>query len=609
MCGFAGIVGEVPDRSAVVARMTAALVHRGPDDAGAFDDGACSLGHRRLSVIDLSERGRQPMTNEDGTIQLVYNGEIYNFQELRRDLVARGHHFRSATDSEVIVHLYEERGDDVVTALRGMFAFALWDARRRRLVLARDHFGQKPLYYAERAGAIYFGSEIKAIRAAGVGGRPDPRAIDLLLRIQAVPAPHTCFEEIRRLPPATILVRDDAGAVTQRRYWSLADVPRRRIRMDEAVEEAAALCRAAVAEQLVADVPVGIFASGGIDSTLVLATSEALGARLRSFTLGYAEPEHDDTRAAEAALAGRESTHTVVVMQPDDAADPERLVAMFDEPFPDVAALPLAHLARHARADVTVALTGDGGDELFGGYHHHVVGHWLERLGRADRARALVARAILGASVARLPRVQRLVTPLTGSTWREAVALMRLAVTDELRDELYTPELRRAAAEHPDDELLGDGTGIAALFCPSGDRFLADRLLVKTDIAAMASGLETRSPLLDLRIAELAASLPRDLKIHGLRGKEILRRLLARSAPRGVWKRRKTGFGMPLDRWLRSELRDVVADTLLAPRPRVAAYLRPETLARAVAEHQAGRGTWRRVIWTALLLELWLRRL
>ena len=609
MCGFTGIVGPAADRTATLARMTAAIHHRGPDDHGTFEDAGCALGHRRLSIIDLSAAGRQPMTNEDGTVQLAFNGEIYNFQELRHDLVARGHTFRSRTDTEVLVHLYEERGDAMVEALRGMFAFALWDAPRRRLLLARDHFGQKPLFYAEVGETLLFASEIKALLAAGVPARPDPAALDLLLRIQAVPSPSTCFADIRRLPPAHVAVREGDGPLRLRRYWSLADAPRRRIGLDEAVDEAAALCRAAVAEQLVADVPVGVFFSGGIDSSIVLAASAVDGRRPQSFTLGYDEAAYSEVDAARRAAEGQPTDHHVVVMRAADAARPERLIEMFDEPFPDVAALPLAHLARHARAHVKVALTGDGGDELFGGYEHHLVGYWLARLAPLDRLRAVAADLLLRAARRAGPRVdraRRVLGPLSAPSWRAAVTAMRTAVPDGLRAELYTADFLRAvdgAAAAP--YLFGDG---GDLFAASGDRFLADRLLMKTDLATMAASLESRSPLLDLRLAELAAGLSPDLKIGGRQTKQVLRRVLARTAPPAVWQRAKHGFTMPLDRWLGAELRDLVGDTVLAPGARVAAYQRPETLARMYREHCAGTANWRRILWTALLLELWLRR-
>ncbi len=602
-------MGPVEDRVATVARMTAAITHRGPDDHGYFADPHCALGHRRLSIIDLSPAGRQPMTNESGTVQLAFNGEIYNFQELRRDLVARGHVFRSRTDTEVVVHLYEERGDDLVMALRGMFAFALWDAPRRRLLLARDHFGQKPLFYSQVGDALLFASEIKALLAAGVPVRPDPIAIDLLLRIQVVPSPYTCFEGIRRLPPATLAVLEPGAPLRQRRYWTLAGIAPRRIGMEEAVEEAATLCRAAVTEQLVADVPVGVFFSGGIDSSIVLAASIVDGRRPPSFTLGYEEEAYSEVAAARRAAKGQPTDHHVVMMRAADAARPEQLVEMFDEPFPDVAALPLAHLARYAREHVKVVLTGDGGDELFGGYEHHVVGYWLDRLSPLDRIRATAARLLLGAARrggSRADRARRVLGPMSAPTWRDAVTAMRTMVPDVLRTELYTAGFLRAVDGAPASAyLFGDAGG---LFAVSGDRFLADRLLMKTDLATMAIGLESRCPMLDLRLAELAAGLSPELAISALAGKQVLRRVLARTAPPVVWKRAKRGFTMPLDRWLKHELRAVVADTLLAPGARVATYLRPEVLARMYREHCAGTANWRRVLWSALLLELWLRR-
>jgi asparagine synthase (glutamine-hydrolysing) len=610
MCGIAGIVGEFPERSATVARMTDALRHRGPDDGGTFDDGLCSLGHRRLSIIDLSAAGHQPMSNEDGSIQLTFNGEIYNFQELRSSLVSRGHRFKSRTDTEVLVHLYEERGDAMVESLRGMFAFALWDARRRRLLLARDHFGQKPLFIAEKHGALLFASEIKALLAAGIDREPEPRALDHLMRVQVVPAPLTCFRSIRRLPAATTLVRESNGATREQRFWSLANVAPHGMRFEEVVEEADRLCRLAVREQLVADVPVGIFASGGIDSSIVLMAAAASGQRPQSFTLGYENSELSEVDAATRATKNVDTDHHVVTMQPSDAAHPERLVEIFDEPFSDIAALPLAHLARAARGHVTVALTGDGGDELFGGYPHHILGYWLARLEGLRAVRGRTARTLLrlaGAAGPRAERLRRILDPLTANSWRAAVTRMRSSLVSPV-PELYTRAMQDVATQPVEDALFGDGEGVAALFAVSGDRFLADRLLMKTDLAAMSVGLETRSPMLDLRIAELAAATPPALKIRGLQGKQILRRVLARSASRDIWARPKMGFSMPLDSWLKRELRPVVEDTLLAPHPQVAAYLRKDVLARMYREHVDGIANWRKVLWPALLIELWMKR-
>lgn len=617
MCGIAGIAGPMRERSAVVARMTAAIAHRGPDDHGAFEDEHCSLGHRRLSIIDLSASGRQPMCNEDGSVQLVFNGEVYNFAELRHELVRKGHQFRSRTDAEVLVHLYEECGDAMVGALRGMFAFALWDARRRRLLLARDHFGQKPLFYASVGGALAFASEIKSLLAAGVDRTPDPIALDLMMRIQVVPSPYSCFRAIRRLPPATIMSREADGTTSSRRFWApSASEPSTRT-FDEAVEEAGRLLRMAVTEQLVADVPVGVFVSGGIDSSIILDATAADGRQPACFTLGYENDAYSEVQAARRVTSSRDTRHHVIMMQPRDAAHPEQVVDLFDEPFVDVAALPLLHLARAARAHVKVALTGDGGDELFAGYEHHVVGDWLGRRLPFDAARTASAGLLLGLANRMGPvaeKARRVLRPMTAPTWRDAVTSMRMPVSESLRNELYTASFLAAGADHPVGRyLLGDAVDspeppLSTLFSPAGDLFLADRLLHKTDIASMATSLECRSPFLDLRLAELAASIPLEQKISGLTGKQVLRKLLARTEDRSVWRRPKTGFSMPLDQWLISELREIMYDTVLAPGSRVSDYLRRPVLTRLYHEHCRGLANWRRVLWSALLLELWLLR-
>ncbi|RMH41614.1 MAG: asparagine synthase (glutamine-hydrolyzing), partial [Deltaproteobacteria bacterium] len=459
MCGIAGIAGTWPDREARVERMAEAIAHRGPDDAGLWHDADCSLGHRRLALLDLSPAGRQPMSNEDGRVHVVFNGEIYNFAELRADLEGRGHRFRSRTDSEVLVHLYEEAGDEMVSRLRGMFAFALWDARERRLLLARDHFGQKPLFYAEQNGALLFASEIKALLAAGIPRDIDPRGVDLFLSLQFVPSPFTCYRAIRRLPPATILIRDAGGRTRLRQYWSLRARPASRGRLDAMVEETGARLRAAVAEQLVADVPVGLYLSGGIDSTLVLGRAASAAQGLRAFAVGYREAPYSELPHARRVARHHRVALEEVVLSPQ-AADPGELARLFDEPFSDPAALPVVHLARAARRHVTAVLTGDGGDELFGGYQHHVLAFWLMKLGQLSRARAAIARVALDRlpeSVRRSPRWPRLRRILeTLSHVEPAAALLHLRrqLDPELRARLYTPDFLATVADAEPSEIL-----------------------------------------------------------------------------------------------------------------------------------------------------------
>jgi asparagine synthase (glutamine-hydrolysing) len=620
MCGIAGIVGRFDGRDALVGEMTARLVHRGPDDQGFWSSTDCAFGHRRLSIIDLSANGRQPMANEDGTVQVTYNGEIYNFAELRPGLEAAGHRFRSNTDTEVLVHLYEERGEAFLEALRGMFAVALWDERKRRLLLARDHFGQKPLFWAQAGDSLYFASEIKALLACpAIPREPDPQAIDEFLTLHFVPAPRTTYRAIRRLPAASRLVFEPGGQPEVRRWWRADDAPTRSVSAGEAMEEADHLLRRAVREQLVADVPVGVLLSGGIDSSVVLAAATDEGARgIDAFTIGFEESAYSEVPYARRAADTVGATHHLRVMRADDARDPTALLEAFDEPFADVAAIPTMALCRGARERVKVALTGDGGDEIFGGYQYHVLGTWMARLGVGGWARERLARATLRL-VPSAPEfrsrwriVKRGLEALTHPDWHAATVAARATLDRAGRDALYVPVFHdQVSAEDPYRYLDADPNGtptLDRLFRTSGDHVLADELLHKTDIASMTASLECRSPFLDVRLATWTASLPLGLKVRGMRGKVLLRRLAARRYGPEIWRRRKQGFTMPLDRWLKGELRPLVMSTLLDPGARVGDYVRREGLARLWREHDEGRADHRRILWACLVLELWLRR-
>jgi asparagine synthase (glutamine-hydrolysing) len=620
MCGIAGIAGPLQDRDELVREMTRRLAHRGPDDEGFFRSDGCALGHRRLSILDLSANGHQPMANEDGTVQVTFNGEIYNFAELRPRLERAGHRFRSRTDTEVLVHLYEERGDAFVEELRGMFALALWDERRRRLILARDHFGQKPLFWARLGGALLFASEMKALLSCpGLPREVDPHAIDDFLALHFVPAPRTSYRHIRRLPAASLLTFEAGGAPEIRRYWSPGESPPRRLSLGEAMEEVDAHLRRAVREQLVADVPVGILLSGGIDSSLILATAREVGAsRLDAFSIGFEEAAYDEVPHARRVARSIGAEHHVRVVRAEDAGDPLRLVEAFDEPFADVAALPTMEVCRLARERVKVVLTGDGGDELFGGYQYHVMGYWMARVGHLGWARERLARAALR-HLPPAPRfrsrwrmLRRGLEALAQPDWHAATTAARATLDRPARDDLYELGFRRFVDDQDPYRFLdADPNGapsLRQLFRASGDHVLADELLYKTDISSMATGLETRAPFLDVPLAELVASLPLGMKVRGLRGKYLLRRLAARRFGPDIWARRKQGFTMPLDRWLRGPLRPLVDECF---RPRGAClvtYVRRDRLEKLWGEHLSGAADHRRILWACLLLELWLRR-
>ncbi len=621
MCGFAGIVGAGAETLAVVRDMTAAIRHRGPDDQGEYLDADCALGHARLSIIDLSPNGRQPMANEDGTVQVVYNGELYDFGEQRARLIAAGHTFRSRTDTEVIVHLYEEHGDAFVDHIRGMFAVAVWDVKRRRVVLARDRFGQKPLFYAQVGDTLVFGSEIKALlRHPGVPRDIDPRAVDLFLTLHFVPSPYSFYRAIRRLPPAGLLTFEPGGTPSVRRYWSLPAGEPRAISFEEAAEEVDHHVTRAVREQLVADVPVGVLLSGGIDSSLILAKAVDAAPRIDTFSIGYEEQQFSELRHAQRVAETFKSQHHAVVMRAQDVRDPERLLDLFDEPFADVAALPQVALAQTARRHVKVALTGDGGDELFGGYEHHVLGYWLDRTRIARPLRTGAAKALrllprFGPLGRRGRSLDRALEVVAAGGWHSAAIALRSTLSPERRAALYDPAfMGTVAGEDPypylDADPLPNGHahGVERLFRIAGDLVLADQFLHKTDIASMSVGLECRSPFLDIPLAEFVSGLPAELKVKGMRGKPLLRALLARRIGPDISERKKMGLSMPVEEWIKHELAPLVRDTILAPGARVHAYARREEIATLYGEHLSGAANRRRILWALLLLELWLRR-
>jgi asparagine synthase (glutamine-hydrolysing) len=612
MCGIAGIVGRPgqPPSREVLSAMGSALAHRGPDDATLAQYGQAGLSFRRLSIIDVTG-GQQPLHNEDDSCHLILNGEIYNHLELRRELEARGHRPRTHSDAEVVLHGYEEWGDAIVPRLRGMFAFALWDDRRRRLLLARDRLGKKPLVYHHAEGRLAFASELGGLLAdPEVPRAPDLEAIHQYLVYQYVPAPLTAFADVRKLPPAHTLVFEDGVARVQR-YWSLSFQPVLDIGLEDAAAEVRRLLRDAVAVRLMSEVPLGAFLSGGIDSSAVVALMSEFG-RVKTFCIGFEEDAYDE-RPFAAMVASRYGTeHHEFVVRPNAAEVLPDVVAHYGEPFADSSALPTWYLARLTRQHVTVALNGDGGDELFAGY---------------DRYRALAAYRVL----ARLPG-RGLLAPMADAAdgWLPARArrLLKAASTrpeasyartvsvfspEEARA-LYAPDMRRrtervdayapllAAFDGSDaPDLLGRTLHADTMTYLPGD------LLAKVDIATMAHGLEARSPLLDHPLVEFAARLPSRYKL-GRTGKVVLRRAVQDLLPEAILRRPKKGFGVPLGRWFRGELRGYLEETLLSSRAQARPYFDPRAVAALVRAHGAHGRDHSAQLWALLVLELWSRR-
>ena len=623
MCGISGKLYFDPARSVeypVLERMNAVQAHRGPDDSGVYCQGAVGLAHRRLSIIDLSPAGHQPMTNEDGTVWIVFNGEIYNFQALRPDLLRRGHRFRSHTDTEVILHLYEERGVGCLDCLRGMFAFAIWDAPRRQLFLARDRLGKKPLCYQQDAEAFRFASEAKAIlQDPAVDVRPDPAGISHYLTYGYVPSPGSAFHGMRKLPPAHYLVCRD-GRVEVVRYW--------RLRRGQKLERSeAAWCREiltrleeAVRLRLISDVPLGAFLSGGIDSSAVVAMmSRASGGAVKTFSIGFDEPEYDELRYARLVAERFGTEHHELVVRPDAAAILPKLTWHYDEPFGDSSAVPTYYVAQMTRRYVTVALNGDAGDENFGGYDRYVANLLAASFDRWPGA-GLLRRAIRwglhlwphsGRRTSLLSRGRRFLDGLTEVPERRYARWLCHFYGDR-KDELLSPEfcasldgadaldlLLDAYRESDAPDFMDATLGVdAALYLP-------DDLLVKVDIASMSHSLEARSPFLDHEFMEFAATIPSDLKVRGRTKKYILKRALSDLLPEEILHRPKMGFGVPIDHWLRHELRELAYDTLLGPRCLGRGYFRPRAVQRLLDEHTHGRANWHYLLWTLLMLELW----
>jgi asparagine synthase (glutamine-hydrolysing) len=620
MCGIAGKFNfdrtRPIDRERLTA-MTSVVAHRGPDADGFFVGAGIGLGHRRLSIIDLSS-GDQPLTSEDGTIWVVFNGEIYNFAEIRTELESLGHRFRTRTDTEVIVHGYEQWGDRAVDRFRGMFAFALWDERARRLLLVRDRVGVKPLYYSATASVVTFGSEIKSLLED-----PDvPRdwcaeALDAYLTLQYVPCPQTMFRAVRKLPPGHLLIAE-GGRVSVKRYWDLTFTGEgQAAREDEYLEQLDALVSESVRLRLVSDVPLGAFLSGGIDSSAVVAAMAATGAgRVVTTTVGFDEQGFSELASARtvAQHLGVEQHETIV--RPDIADLLPKLAWHFDEPFADSSAVPTYYVSRAAREHVTVALSGDGGDELWAGYARHRVEaweqtarRWLGPIGRTIAGR--VGGALpLGVKGARSLRHLAL-PPAEACARKHAYGLFESDARGALYSVDFATEVRNA------DPFAG--FRLAYDSCSSPDpldralyvdvkTYLADDIMTKVDRMSMAVSLEAREPLLDHKLLEFAAAVPASLKLKNGRSKHLLRRLLERRIPKAIVDRPKHGFEAPTGEWLRGPLAPMVDSLLVDGRLRARGIFDDRAVASLWRQHRDGRQDHRHRLWSLVMLELWFRQ-
>jgi asparagine synthase (glutamine-hydrolysing) len=630
MCGIAGALLPgaalpAPEIEARLWRMIATIRHRGPDDEGVWTDGLCGLAHARLSIIDLSPAGHQPIASADGMVWLTYNGEIYNFAELRAELAALGYVFRSRTDSEVIVNGWHAWGPALFPRLRGMFALALWDRRTRRLIVARDRLGKKPLYYAPTGSAFLFGSEIKAVLAwPGVPRVPNFGAIDDYLSLQYVAAPETAFAGICKLPAAHYLVvqANPAGGwhmAEPVRYWEL---PRPQAgglvrRPAELQAELVAHLEQAVRLRLMADVPLGAFLSGGIDSSSVVAMMARAGAgRVKTFSIGFTDKNYDERRYARLVAERYGTEHEEFVVEPDAVAVLPKLVWHYGEPFADPSAVPTYYVSELARRRVTVALNGDGGDEAFLGYPRYQAMRYLARLDRMPHAARLALAQVLGLAPAALQRKFRLaqIRDVLQSD-RETPAYRYGATLALFGDrekgvgygEAMRGELAHSAFDRLAPHFAGGGDLVEGANRADIHTYLPDDLMVKLDVASMAHGLETRSPLLDHVLLEWAARLPTEIKMAGGATKALFKAAMAPFLPREILRRKKMGFGVPLERWFRHELRELAHDTLLDRRADTRGIMRPDYVRRLLDEHTAGARNHHNRLWALLMLELWFR--
>jgi asparagine synthase (glutamine-hydrolysing) len=622
MCGIAGKVGQARVTEGEILRMCDAIAHRGPDDWGTFVEGRVGIGMRRLSIIDLAG-GHQPLSNEDGSIVVVFNGELYNYESLYAELSARGHRFSTRTDTEVLVHMYEDEGEKMVQRLRGMFAFAIWDRTRGRLLLARDHFGQKPLFYTDAGGELAFASEIKALLADDPSlAELSPRALDQYLTMRFVQPPETFFARVRSLPPAHYMVWEN-GRLRIQRYWDLSYGPKWTYSEDETLERIDELLAETVKLHLLSDVPVGAFLSGGLDSTLIASyAARTLGSELRTFSMGIPYRDLNELPYAAAVAARYGTKHFAEEVTPSVVDDLPRLVSALDEPA-DPLSICLLHLARMTARHVKVVLGGDGGDELFGGYDRYAANRWLDHYRAVPEAiRNVVANQVLRRlpdqftfkSVTHKLRWVDLMARKTGGE-RYSESLQFFWFNEAHRSELYSPAFRsQLLGARPDACLLDLYAAPNAeepidrmMYVDAASRLPGQSLTI-LDRATMAYSLESRSPFLDPRFAEFMARVPTRLKIKGRKLRYLERRLGERYLPREVLQRKKQGFASPLMYILENEVRSLAPRLLHESELVQAGYLQGERVKQIVDEHLARRYDHGNRIWLLLSAEVWYRR-
>ncbi|CAN5271737.1 MAG: asparagine synthase (glutamine-hydrolyzing) [Pyrinomonadaceae bacterium] len=625
MCGIVGTVrrdGQAVDEN-VLAAMCTAIRHRGPDDDGFYVNGPVGLAMRRLAIIDLKS-GQQPIRNADATAWIVFNGEIYNYRNLRAELERRGHAFYTDSDTEAIVHAYDEYGADCPRHLRGMFAFAIWDESKQELFLARDRVGKKPLLYAETSSGLVFGSEFSALlKHPEVSRDVDHEALHYYLSFMCVPAPLTAYRQIRKLEPGhSLRYTPRTGEIKIERYWQPDFSKKIKLNEAEAGERAIELLRDAVRVRLMSEVPLGAFLSGGIDSSAVVALmSQESAAPVKTFSIGFEEQDFSELHHARRVAEHVGAEHHEFIVRPDALEVLPTLVEHYGEPYADSSAIPTYYVARETRRHVTVALNGDGGDECFAGYERYAAMRLAERYRKLPGAlrEGVIRKAVelVPTPELRRSRARSLKRFLQAASLPPVERYLRwVSVLDPAaKDDLYTDEFRREVGGHDPAQWLApwfataNGAGVvdAALLADTMT-YLPNDLLVKVDIASMAVSLEARSPFLDHHVIEFAASLPEHFKLRGLTTKYLLKKVLPQLVPAENLKRPKMGFGVPLGHWFRGQMKNFLTETLLSEKALSRRLFKREAVTRMCELHTRGERDYAHQLWTLLMLELWFVR-
>ena len=622
MCGICGIVSKDKKVSqSVIQKMASVMDYRGPDDEGYSFFGNAGLGHRRLSVIDITG-GHQPMSNEDGTLFLVCNGEIYNFKQLRDLLENKGHRIKTRSDNEVILHLYEEYKTECLKYLRGMFAFGIWDNRKKTLFLARDRLGKKPLVYSLYNEDLYFASEIKALLEVNEISREiDHTAIDLYLTYQAIPSPYTVFKKIKKLPPGHFLIWNN-GSIDIRRYWHIDFTKKLKLSDENQYMEAMwEKLKESTKIRMVSDVPLGAFLSGGIDSsTIVGLMSEFSDHPVKTFSVGFEESDFSELQYARVVARRFNTSHNEFIVKPDIISILPKLVWHYNEPFGDSSMVPTYYVARETKKYVTVALNGDGGDENLAGYTRYWQTQVLEKIYNIYKKNPFLRKEILKFFVRQynrhpsstFNRIWKWLDDVEKSGFDYAYARRLIAFSNDLKNKFYSEEMKEKVQNSDCLALVRDIWSSAGDICllekmlaTDFNLYLPDVLMVKMDIACMANSLEARSPFLDNEFVELVASFPADLKVRRMTSKYILKRKLKGFLPEEIISRKKMGFGIPVGRWFRKELKQFVNEILLDNASLSRGYFDPQAVMKMVEDHTSGRIDHTSRIWLLIILEMW----